>query len=455
MTDLAYFLKNIPDDRPLVIMDDKAVKRGALASETSAASCFSGIKVALCLSDIVQAIKMLIAFDGVADQILLLSVARSTSENAALTKKAGCHVLLVDRPEDYAVSSMSLPAFRTIEELKASGIFSPRPKEVLETRWVLSTSGTTGTPKLVSHTLRSLTRTSKTTHDNTKHHRWAMVYDYTRFAGLQVVLQSLLSGALLVAPDFGMPLEDKIVAFIHHKCTHMSATPTLWRKLSMTPSAKQLPLNQVTLGGEIADDLILQTLKNLYPNARITHIFASTEAGVGFSVSDGRAGFPEEFLVTPPNGVDIRVVDGRLFVRNSSVNPAYLGDEKTFVAMDGFVDTGDSVEIKNGRVLFLGRASGVINIGGDKVHPEEIEHVLLEHPFISAARVYGKSNPFTGSVVVADIGLADPDIDPAEARESILTYASARLDRHKVPALLKIISEFEINAAGKLTRAKS
>ena len=113
-----------------------------------------------------------------------------------------------------------------------------------------------------------------------------MLYDYTRFAGLQVLLQSIISGSVLIEPIFEYSLEKKIKNFIDHNCTHLSATPTLWRKILMTPDSDQINLLQATLGGEIADDKILSAVSKHFPNARIAHIFASTEAGVGFSVID-------------------------------------------------------------------------------------------------------------------------------------------------------------------------
>jgi len=221
----------------------------------------------------------------------------------------------------------------------------------------------------------------------------------------------------------------------------------------MTSGAENLNLRQVTLGGEIADDRILATIAGFYPHARVVHIFASTEAGVGFSVTDKKSGFPVTYLTDPPTGVDIKVNNGRLYVRNPNVCPHYLGTNDSFVGNDGWVDTGDSVEIKGDRVLFQGRANGVINIGGDKVHPEEVERVLLAHPLVATARVYSKPSPITGALVAADIALIDPTMDAIDAREALFTYAQQELGRRKAPAIIRIVSGFDLNVAGKLVRS--
>jgi len=224
----------------------------------------------------------------------------------------------------------------------------------------MSTSGTTGTPKLVGHILTSLSKSTKANPERGRDQNWGMLYDYTRFAGLQVFLQSVISGARLIAPNYDTPLGEKIALFLEMNCTHLSATPTFWRKIIMTPGSEKLNLKQVTLGGEIADDRILSGVSAQYPNARVAHIFASTEAGVGFSVSDGKAVFPESHLTNPPPGVDIKVEGAKLYVRNPHVMPGYLGETRVFSEGDGWVETGDTVEIKQGLVSSAGQRKGCI-----------------------------------------------------------------------------------------------
>ena len=109
----------------------------------------------------------------------------------------------------------------------------------------------------------------------------------------------------------------------------------------------------------------------------------------------------------------------------------YFGSDISFASKEGWVDTGDSVEIKEDRVLFRGREDGVINVGGDKVYPEEIENVLLKHPIVAAAKVYAKSSPITGSLVAADVTLVNSETDEKEARKVLQAYSSKVLDRHK------------------------
>ena len=444
-------LGRLDADRELVLSSHTMWTQTLVTTGPEGAQALMGIKVAICIADAGAALRALSTLDGVAQQVLLLSPAADAGLNASLAMRAQCDAIIADNPVPLKAAAPMLCIVPTIEALIASGgtwtgIVSG------QTRWVMTTSGTTGTPKLVSHSFDSLTQSTKMNPIRGQGQKWGMVYDYTRFAGMQVLLQSVCSGALLLAPNYDEPLNNKLAAFVTQMCTHLSATPTFWRKIVMMPSSKKLTLQQVTMGGEIADDRILAVVARQYPTARVAHIFASTEAGVGFSVADGKSGFPASYLINPPKGVEIRIIEEKLHVRNPHVGAQYLGEQTAVSQDNGWVDTGDAVAIRNDRVFFLGRASGVINVGGDKVHPEQVEQVLLSHPDVAAARVYARSNPITGALVAADILILDDQADAKSVKKSVKAHAASLLERHQMPALLKVVSDFDVNAAGKLQR---
>lgn len=402
-----------------------------------------GLRLFLNTSDLAQAVVTLAALDGRAAAVILSSPALDGPTLNELIALAGADAVLTPRDDVTAA-----PVIRSAGDLP--GHHPPHPVGT-QTDWVMTTSGTTGRPKLVRHSFASLTRSARTDQARGADQVWGLLYDYTRFAGLQVVLQSLLSGATLVAPSTDASLEERLRDLAAAGVTHLSATPTLWRKILMTRGCEALALRQVTLGGEIADDAVLDGLGRAWPAARVTHIFASTEAGVGFSVNDRRAGFPVGYLTDPPSGIGLRIVDGHLHVRNEQVGPAYLGGQG-MLAEDGWVNTGDMVEIRGDRVLFKGRGSGVINVGGDKVHPEEVERAVLAHPKVRLVRVYAKANPIVGALVAADI-VAEADAgDVAALRDELKAFLADRLERHQVPAFIRFVADFDMNAAGKLKR---
>ena len=162
------------------------------------------------------------------------------------------------------------------------------------------------------------------------------------------------------------------------------------------------------------------------PEARIVHAFASTEAGFAFEVDDGQAGFPARLLDECGGRAALRVVGGSLQVRSPGAASHYLGPEHQQIAgVDGFVDTGDILEARGDRYHFVGRRDGMINVGGLKVHPEEVEAVLNAHPDIRMARVMARPNPFTGAVVMAEVVVDDSSGRDEAAIEREL-YAACR-----------------------------
>lgn len=404
-------------------------------------------RIALRLKSVASAIRVLCAFDGCVQSLVLLPPSLDEMTSARLAERARCDWVISD--VDHGPALGAVPILRC----EALSGFSGRAAAPMRTDWILCTSGTTAEPKLVRHSLDSLTRTTRLDPQRSADVRWGLLYDYTRFAGLQVLLQSLLSGATLLAPEMDWTLEARIRFLSTHGCTHLAGTPTLWRTLLMTPEFDQLRLRQLSLGGEIADDRLLALLRTRMPGAGIRHIYASTEAGVGFSVSDGRAGFPVRYLDDPMSDIRLKILDGRLFVSRAVEGAApYLDSSDGADDADGFFDTGDLVEIRGDRVMFLGRASGVINVGGNKVHPEAVERVLLEHQGVAMARVYARANPIAGSLVMAEIVASAGYEDAAALTQSVSRHCEARLDRHQRPAMLRVVERIGTTAAGKMSR---
>ena len=121
---------------------------------------------------------------------------------------------------------------------------------------------------------------------------------------------------------------------------------------------------------------------------------------------------------------------------------------------EGFVDTGDMVELRGDRYYFVGRRGGIINIGGLKVHPEEIEAVINRHAEVSMSHAKSRRSPITGAIVVADVVLAGGDFSGHrdDIRDKILADCRASLAPYKVPAVIRFVPSLDLTAAGKLAR---
>jgi len=255
---------------------------------------------------------------------------------------------------------------------------------------------------------------------------------------------------VITAP--GEPMADFLLRLGRLGVTHLTGTPSHWRSVLMRPEAAAISPAYVRLSGEIADQAVLDALKDRFTGVPIGHAYASTEAGVGFEVTDGLEGFPAS-LLGQPGAVELRIVEGALQLRSNRAAGGYLNAEAGALRdREGFVDTGDMVELRGGRYHFVGRRGGVINVGGLKVHPEEIEAVINRHPAVRMSLVRGRRNPFTGAIAVADVVLNHGAGDEAQLKAEILEICRRELAPYKVPASLKFAPALAMTAGGKLER---
>ncbi len=326
------------------------------------------------------------------------------------------------------------------------------------TEWVLFTSGTSGPPKMAAHTLSGLTSSFYNRQQPESRAAWATFYDIRRFGGLQILLRAITGGCTLILGTEGEPLRDHLARLRDSGVTHVSGTPSHWRRVIMSAHAHLITPSYIRLSGEVADQATLDGLQALYPKARVIHAYASTEAGLGFEVDDGLEGFPVTYLARNRE-CEIQVRDGTLHIRSSRAALRYLSHASQSVAgTDGFVDTGDLVAEREGRLYFQGRRDGVINVGGQKVHPEEVEALLTRHPFVQLSLVRPQKNSVVGSLVVANVVLADDasrplkDPDLRSLEEELRSYCTENLPRHMVPAFIRFVPSLPTTSAGKLSR---
>ena len=335
-------------------------------------------------------------------------------------------------------------------------VYGRVPGSSHQTEWILLTSGTTGLPKLVAHALDSLTGAVRCAAESDETVVWGTFYDIRRYGGLQIFLRAVLSGASLVLSDERESTSEFLMRASTNGVTHISGTPSHWRRALMSPAASVLNPRYVRLSGEIADQGILDNLLLSYPQARVSHAFASTEAGVAFDVDDGQAGFPASFIAKS-SGVDMKVEDGSLRIRSSRVASRYLGpNSRPLRDEDGFVDSGDMVALDGDRYYFAGRRDGVINVGGLKVHPEEVDALVNHHPGVRMSLVHARKNPVTGALIVAEVVLREASAsegnDIAELKNEILLYCRKALPAHKVPAIVNFVPTLGVADTGKLMR---
>ena len=412
----------------------------------------SGRSVLIATQDQLAAGLALVELDGVARRVVICPPDLSPEHLPSVIARAGVDAIVSDH--DLHARDVPVRVICRVPVTPADGVQRDRHA----TDWVLLTSGTTGAPKLLVHTLAGLTAPIKSSQHQGTDVVWGTFYDIRRYGGLQIFLRALLGRGSFVLSSAGEPPGEYLLRLGARAATHISGTPSHWRRALMSPSARAIAPRYVRLSGEIADQAILNALKAFYPEADIGHAYASTEAGVGFEVTDGLEGFPAR-LIGAGGEVEMKIEDGSLRIRSARTALRYVDEDGTaLVDHEGFVDTGDIVERREDRYYFLGRRSGVINVGGLKVYPEEVEAVINRHPAVRMSYVRSRRSPITGSLVAADVVLKrDPAPSGAgsqieDFKREILQICHAGLAAHKIPATIRFVPALEVAAAGKLAR---
>jgi acyl-coenzyme A synthetase/AMP-(fatty) acid ligase len=418
--------------------------------------------VVIATEQALTAVLALIELDGVARRMVLCPPGVSAEHFPQVVRDAQADAWVTDAAAGPPQGLGAIPCIVAHPEPQACKVDRSARRSATATEWVLLTSGTTGGPKLVLHTLASLTAAFAHLGAIKAAPIWSTFYDVRRYGGLQILLRGLFFGSLVLPGP-----HEEVPAFLARAAaagvTHISGTPSHWRKALMTGAAEVIRPGYVRLSGEIADQAILDALHAAFPRAVVAHAFASTEAGVAFEVQDGLAGFPASLAGISEKGVRIDVSRGTLRIQSPGSATRYLGEGAPPIKdAEGFVDLGDRLELRGDRLYFVGRSGGIINVGGLKVHPEEVEAVINSHPRVRMSLVKPRRNPITGTVVTAEVVLVDGAADqngegtgeaPSKriCRE-ILESCRARLAAHKVPALIHIVPTLEVSASGKLVR---
>lgn len=447
----AFTNKRLPER-----LRDLALRHGAGARTISSAAshlrlcaaqadwpALHGRNVLLAMGPQVDAVAACLALDGRARRLVLLPPDADAAHLDAHLADAAIDAVLTDAADRRFDGRAALVA--RMDE----GVTHRRTARDVDTQWVLLTSGTSGPPKLVAYALAALVAPIAPTPLGAPPPVWATFYDIRRYGGLAILLRALLGPGSMVLSQAGEPLADHLARLEHAGVTHMSGTPSHWRRVLM--SAHDFAPRYIRLSGEIADQALLDALARAFPHATIEHAFASTEAGVAFAVADGREGFPRT-LLDRAGPVEMRVVDGSLRIRSDRTARDYLGAAGGALKdADGFVDTGDMVAFDGDRARFAGRRNGIVNVGGRKVHPEEVEAVLNRHPRVAMSKVTARKSPITGAIVTAEIVLDQAGGELIVERE-IRAACRAVLEPHKAPALIRFVDALRATQAGKLAR---
>lgn len=304
-------------------------------------------------------------------------------------------------------------------------------------RLAIYTSGTTGRPKKVEHNFKSITRSVRIG-ERYKENVWAFAYNVSHFAGLQVFFQAFLNHNTIVYL-FENSRDDFETYINKYICTHISATPTFYRTIIPCIKKTLLSIQSITLGGEKFDSTLVGKLDEVFPNAKIHNIYASTEAGSLFAGVGDIFEIPDELQ----DFIKINSASELLLHKTIVSNITIQGD---------WYNTQDIVEfVEPKKIRFVSRSSDMINVGGYKVNPLEVEEEIKKVDGIVDVVIKSRENKILGNLLVAEIVKSD-EIDENELKKIIISTLNTRLQKWKIPRMLNFVKKIEKTRSGKKVR---
>ena len=306
---------------------------------------------------------------------------------------------------------------------------------------IIFSSGSTGSPKAMVHDLTNLVNLHLERKEKKLTFIIFLMFDH--IGGLNSLLSSLSMSAKLIIPDSREP--SHICMLIEkHQVNVLPSSPTFLNLILISGANLNYDLSSlkmITYGTETMPQQLLERIKKAFPRTRLLQTFGTSETGIAQTSSASST--TTLMKIDDPN-TEIKIVDGELWVRSKSQILGYLNASMDSFTEDGWFRTGDLVETNDeGYLRIQGRIKEIINVGGEKVLPTEIETILLAMEIVQDCMVYGESNSITGQTVVADIVLDDRvyPIDHINARRQIRIHCLKKLDRYKVPTRLNFVSQ--------------
>lgn len=305
-------------------------------------------------------------------------------------------------------------------------------------KWTVTlySSGTTGNPKKIVHNFSSLTRNIKID-SKFKDKIWGFAYNPTHMAGIQVFLQAIMNGSSIIRL-FGLSPTVIKQQIYQSKITHFSSTPTFLQML--LPIEKKIKsVERITTGGEKYNEGLTKKIKEAFPNAKITNVYASTEAGALFATDN------ENFVVNKDIQNLVKIKEGELYLHKSLLAKGDID------CIESWYPTGDIVNVLVEKPLtfkFERRKSSIINVGGYNVNPHEVEDVILKIDGVKQVRVFAKTNSLVGNIICAEVVSINEEIN----EQTIRKFLNNKLQEFKIPRIIKITDNISVTRTGKIKR---
>lgn len=311
---------------------------------------------------------------------------------------------------------------------------------------VLFSSGSTGESKAAAHDMTGLLDKFKLRRSSLRTITF-LLYDH--IGGVNTMLHTLYNAGCLVTVTERHP-DAVLEAVEKYRADLLPTSPTFLNLVLMSEAYKRYDLSSlktISYGTEPMSEQTLRRLHELFPAVNLQQTYGLSELGILRSKSKDANSL---WVKIGGEGFETRVVDGILQIKARSAMLGYLNAPSPFTP-DGWFNTGDAVEVDGDYVRFLGRRSEIINVGGEKVYPAEVESVIQELPAVAEVVVYGEKNAITGNIVCADV-TPGVELDQKDLILLIKQHCRERLQKYKVPVKVRIVTGIQHTERFKKSR---
>ena len=299
---------------------------------------------------------------------------------------------------------------------------------------VLFTSGSTGAGKAAVHDFVRLLEKYRVRRQNFRTLTF-LLYDH--IGGVDTMLYSLSNGSCIITVQDRLP--DTVCRAIQdHRVQVLPVSPSFLNMLILSEAYKRYNLGSlkyITYGAEVMPETTLKKCAELFPCVTLLQKFGTTEVGTLRSKSKSNE---STWVKIGGEGYQTRVVDGILHIKAQSAILGYLNAPSPFTE-DGWFITNDLVEVDGDYMRILGRKQEVINVGGEKVNPAEVENVICELNNVNEVSIFGERNAILGSIICARVSMVDPEADKKAFVNQIKAHCAARLEPYKVPIKIEVV----------------
>ena len=311
---------------------------------------------------------------------------------------------------------------------------------------ILFSSGSTGKPKAILHDLPPLLNKFR---KNRHCYRTITFLLFDHIGGFNTLFYTLANLGCIVVPE-NRSVTKVCEAIEKHRVELLPTSPSFLNLLLLGNADDSFDLSSiqlVTYGTEVMSERTLKLANAAFPGARFQQTYGLTELGILRSKSASN-----QSLMVKVGGEDYetKVIDGRLLVRASSSMLGYLNAPSPFDD-EGWFDTGDAVIQEGEYYRILGRDSDIVNVGGQKVYPAEVEQVIAEMPDVIDVSVRGETHLLLGQIVVAKVQMGTP-IPSADMKKRIHEHCKGRLQPYMIPAKVSVVTEDQVNYRFKKVR---